>query len=102
MIQRSILVLLEKMGKVFILLKDGVRKIDGGWEICNNQLKIFEEGYRNFDLKSLTEEERQQMRYGQKSFLSLQQKAENFWILEARFREDREENFSSIRISEVS
>ena len=28
-------------------------------EICNNQLKIFEEGYRNFDLKSLTEEERQ-------------------------------------------
>lgn len=28
-------------------------------KICNNQLKIFEEGYRNFDLKSLTEEERQ-------------------------------------------
>lgn len=26
-------------------------------EIYNNQLKIFEEGYRNFDLKSLTEEE---------------------------------------------
>ena len=40
-------------GKVFILLKDGVRKIDGR---KMNQ-KTQQEGYRNFNLKSLTEEE---------------------------------------------
>ena len=37
-------------GKIFILLKDGVHKIDG-------RKKNQQEGYRNFNLKSLTEEE---------------------------------------------
>ena len=44
-------------GKVFILLKDGVRK--NRWRMGGRKMnqKTQQEGYRNFNLKSLTEEE---------------------------------------------